>query len=158
MPVYRLIPTGDLALSGDAPPRMVGIETLDAGGSHDPEDAYRAAVTLLHRSDKPLDLVVGSRFTRGSRYVLSRPESKMDPVPLWRPLGSWLMAGWLSLVTGCRHTDWTSSARSPVRLAQLIGARSSVFFFGASTCSLLRSDLRLFANSFTGELPCLRNA
>ena len=33
MPVYRLIPTGDLALSGDAPPRMVGIETLDAGGS-----------------------------------------------------------------------------------------------------------------------------
>ena len=33
MPVYRVIPTGDLALSGDAPPHAVGIAAIPQGGS-----------------------------------------------------------------------------------------------------------------------------
>ena len=33
MPVYRLIPTGDLALSNDSPLRSTGIASLNAGGS-----------------------------------------------------------------------------------------------------------------------------
>jgi len=33
VPVYRLVPTGDLALSGDPDPRATGLATLGAGGS-----------------------------------------------------------------------------------------------------------------------------
>jgi len=33
VPVYRVIPTGDLALSGDAPPHAVGIAAIPQGGS-----------------------------------------------------------------------------------------------------------------------------
>lgn len=74
---------------------------LDAGGSHEPEEALR----LLGRlRTLDVDVVIGSRFRARSRYVGG---------PWWRPLGSRAMAAacrWAQ--PGAWYSDWTSGFRA----------------------------------------------
>ncbi len=78
---------------------------LDAGLSHSPADALR----LLKRLDEGADLVVGSRFMRGSCYMGHRP----------RRLASLAMTAFCNLAQPSypRLTDWTSGYRAMGRLA-----------------------------------------
>lgn len=68
---------------------------LDAGGSHDPGDA----VTLL---GVPADVVVGSRFLPGSRYVGRPRRAQLSRLAAWGC--GWRAQYWLS--------DWTSGYRA----------------------------------------------
>lgn len=75
------------------------IVQLDAGGSHDPAQAP----SLLSRL-ADCDLVLGSRFAPGGRYVGGHA---------WRRWGSRLAAALCNLATrGARHSDWTSGYRA----------------------------------------------
>lgn len=71
---------------------------IDAGGSHDP----RQALDLLRALDGAADMVIGSRFLPGSRY-LGRP---------WRRRLSRAAALACQAKTGARLTDWTSGYRA----------------------------------------------
>lgn len=73
---------------------------LDAGGSHDAADVPR----LLAALDAGADMVIGSRFRRGSRYLGG---------PWHRPILSRLAAWACNLAQpGAQHTDWTSGYRA----------------------------------------------
>lgn len=70
---------------------------IDAGGSHKPDD-FHNLMAEEHGLD---DIVIGSRFTKGSTYS-GRP---------LRALMSRAMALACSLLFGQWHTDWTSGYR-----------------------------------------------
>lgn len=73
---------------------------IDAGGSHDPEEAHRL-LDGLH----DYDVVVGSRFRAGAAYVRSGFRT--------RPLLSRLMTRFLNFGVGRAVTsDWTSGYRA----------------------------------------------
>lgn len=82
------------------------IVQLDAGGSHDPLDAVRLAQVLEGLS---VDLVIGSRFCVGARYVGNPTRAQL----------SRLAAALCNLKTGARFTDWTSGYRAFTRDALL---------------------------------------
>jgi len=70
---------------------------LDAGGSHDPEDARRLLDAL-----NDTDMVIGSRFIERGLY-LGRG---------WRAAGSKLAAKMLNFASHSHFTDWTSGYRA----------------------------------------------
>jgi dolichol-phosphate mannosyltransferase len=84
---------------------------LDAGGSHDPDQALR----LLSRVGLGVDVVLGTRFRPGSEYVGG---------PWWRPLLS-AVAAWACrwAQAGAWYSDWTSGYRAFSRraLEELVG-------------------------------------
>ena len=73
---------------------------LDAGGSHVPEEAW----FLCDKLDD-CDMVIGSRFTPGGRYVGRG----------WRALSSRLTAFLMSKATHSHIADWTSGYRAFTR-------------------------------------------
>jgi dolichol-phosphate mannosyltransferase len=72
---------------------------MDAGGSHDVVDAPG----LLHALDAGADVVLGSRFIRGSAYAGG---------PWWRPWASRAMGVACWGLTGARFSDWSSGYRA----------------------------------------------
>jgi len=77
---------------------------IDAGGSHDPREAIRLSSML-----KRADVVIGSRFALGARYIGNPP----------RALLSRLATRMCNLKTGAKLTDWTSGYRAFTRDAIL---------------------------------------
>jgi hypothetical protein len=75
------------------------IVQLDAGGSHDPADAFNLSIQSRLTD---ADVVVGSRFLGRSRYT-GRP---------WRALMSKMAALACSAKAGHWLTDWTSGFRA----------------------------------------------
>lgn len=95
MPIGPALMTGWRAALGAGATRVIQI---DAGGSHDPLEAYRLWATL-----RQADIVVGSRFLPCSDYTGG---------PWWRPVGSRMAARACNLVQGSKLTDWTSGFRA----------------------------------------------
>lgn len=75
------------------------IAQMDAGGSHDPADLNRL---LYAQTMHEYDLVIGSRFTAGSRYV-GNPKRAL----LSRAAAA--ACNWAQ--PGASHSDWTSGYR-----------------------------------------------
>jgi dolichol-phosphate mannosyltransferase len=71
---------------------------IDAGGSHNPEDAK---CLLMMQGAYDYDVVIGSRFCEGAHYT-GRP---------WRAFLSRLSALLMNFVAHSRLTDWTSGYR-----------------------------------------------
>lgn len=74
------------------------IVQLDAGGSHDPQDAARLVEYAIAYH---FDLVIGSRFCRGALY---RGRA-------WRAIASRIAAMLMNFVAHARIKDWTSGYR-----------------------------------------------
>ncbi len=70
---------------------------LDAGGSHDPQDAKRLLDAL-----NDADMVIGSRFADKGLYIGRA----------WRALGSRFAAKMLNWAAHTHFTDWTSGYRA----------------------------------------------
>lgn len=71
---------------------------LDAGGSHDPMQATDLLVDLILAD---AEMVIGSRFVAGSRYVGRK----------WRALASRFAAVMLNFAAHAHLSDWTSGFR-----------------------------------------------
>ena len=87
-----------------ADPYCAYVLQLDAGGSHQVEDA--ASLIECAQTAKPTpDVVLGSRFCPGANYLGTHG-------PWWRPWASRLMAFMCNTAHGDGHyTDWTSGYR-----------------------------------------------
>ncbi len=75
---------------------------LDAGGSHDPDEAKRMVDALVVTG---ADLIVGSRFMHGSGYDNTHGRR-------FRPLLSRCAALACNVATGAKYSDWTSGMRA----------------------------------------------
>ncbi len=93
---HALLAGWEMALDNDGLQRLV---QLDAGGSHNPNEAYRL-LYILRRYN--VDVVVGSRFRYGSSY---------HGRPLRREL-SRMVALLCSMKTRAPLSDWTSGYRA----------------------------------------------
>lgn len=77
------------------------VAIIDAGGSHDPADVVRLFQCLTDA-----DMIIGSRFVPGGRYVRGNG-------PRWRPIGSRLYARLMNAsIHGAKFRDWTSGFRA----------------------------------------------
>ena len=74
------------------------IRQLDAGGSHDPRQARDLLGALIVEN---ADMVIGSRFMPGGKYIGRK----------WRSFFSRLAAMMLNFATHKQFTDWTSGYR-----------------------------------------------
>lgn len=81
---------------------------IDAGGSHDPEEAIRSAYWYKESNNKA-DIHIGTRFDFFSEYIGRR----------WRAIATQMVASLLNWTTGEKISDWTSGYRVFSRKALL---------------------------------------